>query len=60
MSAPHTFEYFEMDTPVPAEGEILLKVQQVSVCGSDTHMFYCRRRCTRVAPARRVTKSPER
>ncbi|HCV26702.1 MAG TPA: hypothetical protein DGB32_00085, partial [Dehalococcoidia bacterium] len=40
MSAPHTFEYFEMDTPVPAEGEILLKVQQVSVCGSDTHMFY--------------------
>jgi 2-desacetyl-2-hydroxyethyl bacteriochlorophyllide A dehydrogenase len=40
LSAPHTFEFFEMDAPKPAEGEILLKVQQVSVCGSDTHMFY--------------------
>ncbi len=40
MSAPQTFEFFEMDTPKPAEGEILLRVQQVSVCGSDTHMFY--------------------
>ncbi|MFP6569831.1 MAG: zinc-binding dehydrogenase [Dehalococcoidia bacterium] len=40
MSAPQTIEFFEMDTPKPADGEILLKVQQVSVCGSDTHMFY--------------------
>jgi 2-desacetyl-2-hydroxyethyl bacteriochlorophyllide A dehydrogenase len=40
LSAPQTIEFFEMNAPKPAEGEILLKVQAVSVCGSDTHMFY--------------------
>ena len=40
ITAPQTFEFYDIDTPKPAEGEILLKVQQVSVCGSDTHMQY--------------------
>ena len=40
LSAPQTLEFFEMDAPEPSEGEILLKVQAVSICGSDTHMFY--------------------
>jgi threonine dehydrogenase-like Zn-dependent dehydrogenase len=40
ITAPQTFELYDIDTPEPAEGEILLKVQQVSVCGSDTHMQY--------------------
>ena len=40
ITAPQTFEFYDLDTPEPAEGEILLKVQQVSVCGSDTHMQY--------------------
>ena len=40
LSAPQTLEFFEMDAPEPSQGEILLKVQAVSICGSDTHMFY--------------------
>jgi threonine dehydrogenase-like Zn-dependent dehydrogenase len=40
LSAPQTIEFVEVDQPEPGEGEALVKVQRVSVCGSDTHMMY--------------------
>lgn len=40
LTAPRTIEFEEVDRPVASEGELLVKVQRVSVCGSDTHLMY--------------------
>jgi threonine dehydrogenase-like Zn-dependent dehydrogenase len=36
--APKTFEWVETDQPKPADGECLIKIEQVSVCGSDIYL----------------------
>jgi L-iditol 2-dehydrogenase len=37
LTSPQTFEFIDIDTPEPAEGEALIKIQATSVCGSDIH-----------------------
>lgn len=39
VTAPHTFEIQEVPVPVPASGEVLVKMKAASVCGSDYHNF---------------------
>ncbi|CAM3439977.1 zinc-binding alcohol dehydrogenase family protein [Parendozoicomonas haliclonae] len=36
---PHVMEYVTADMPAPKAGEILLKVEAVSICGTDIHAF---------------------
>ncbi len=40
LTAPRTIEFADVDKPTPGEGEALVKVQRISVCGSDTHLLY--------------------
>jgi len=35
-----TLEYKEIDTPTPADGEVLVKVVSAGICGSDLHAFH--------------------
>jgi threonine dehydrogenase-like Zn-dependent dehydrogenase len=37
---PKLFEFVETDTPVAADGQCLIKVERVSVCGSDIRSTY--------------------
>jgi threonine dehydrogenase-like Zn-dependent dehydrogenase len=39
-TAPHRIELRELATPVPAAGEVLLKVEAVGICGSDMHAYH--------------------
>lgn len=36
--APKTFEWVETEQPRPLDGECLIKIEQVSVCGSDIYL----------------------
>lgn len=36
---PGVLEYAASDTPVPADGETLLKVRNIGICGTDLHAF---------------------
>ncbi len=36
---PYKIEFIHTDIPVPREGEVLIKLLMVGVCGSDVHMF---------------------
>ncbi|MBI2966138.1 MAG: zinc-binding dehydrogenase [Chloroflexi bacterium] len=36
--APKTFEWVEVEQPKPADGECLIRIDQVSVCGSDIYL----------------------
>ena len=36
---PFHFEYKQMHTPEPGEGEVLIRLTQVGVCGSDLRLF---------------------
>lgn len=36
--APKTFEWVETEQPSPAQGECLIKIEQVSICGSDIYL----------------------
>lgn len=40
LTAPKTFEIREVEKPVPAKGEALLKVKAVGICGSDIHAYH--------------------
>jgi L-iditol 2-dehydrogenase len=40
--APYTFESEETEKPRPAEGQVLLKVRSVGICGSDIQMYHGR------------------
>lgn len=40
LTSPQTFEMVDVETPTAAEGEVLIKVQASSVCGSDIHGQY--------------------
>jgi len=36
---PHTFRIEEHDDPVPQDGEVLIRLQRLSICGSDMRHF---------------------
>ena len=40
LTSPKTFEFVEVETPSPADGQCLIKVERVSVCGSDIRSTY--------------------
>lgn len=40
MTAPGVIEFREVPTPAPKEGEILLKMERIGVCGSDIHVYH--------------------
>ena len=39
---PRRFELLETDTPTPEEGQCLIRLEQLSICGSDIHREYGR------------------
>jgi len=39
LTAPRKLHFTERPVPVPAEGEVLIRVQAVGVCGSDVHYY---------------------
>lgn len=39
-TAPNTLVYRDEKEPVPASGELLVKVQAVGICGSDMHAYH--------------------
>ncbi|MDA1256379.1 MAG: zinc-binding dehydrogenase [Chloroflexi bacterium] len=40
LTGPRRLEAMEAPDPEPADGQILLKIEHVSICGSDTHLNY--------------------
>ena len=42
MTAPGKIEIRDTAPPVPGEGEVLLRVQRIGVCGSDVHVNHGR------------------
>ncbi len=40
LSSPKNFEFIDIDTPAPVDGECLVKLERVSVCGSDIRHGY--------------------
>ena len=38
--APKRWEFTEVDTPAPVDGQVLVKMESVSVCGSDIRHTY--------------------
>ena len=40
LTSPQTFEMVDIETPTISDGEVLIKVQASSVCGSDIHGIY--------------------
>jgi L-iditol 2-dehydrogenase len=40
MTAPGTIEIRDIEVPTPGEGEVLLRIQRIGVCGSDIHVFH--------------------
>jgi L-iditol 2-dehydrogenase len=42
LTAPYTFESAEAERPRPAEGQVLLKVHSIGICGSDIQMYHGR------------------
>jgi len=40
MTAPGEIELRDIEAPVPGEGEVLLRVQRIGVCGSDIHVYH--------------------
>ena len=40
MTAPGEIEYREVETPVPDEREVLIRVRSIGVCGSDVHVYH--------------------
>lgn len=39
-TAPGTFELREVERPVPRAGEVVIKVRNCGICGSDLHFFH--------------------
>ena len=37
--APQSFEYVELPDPVPAPGEVVVRIEQLAVCGSDLRFY---------------------
>ncbi len=40
MTRPGTVEHREVDEPRPGEGEVLLRILRIGVCGSDVHVYH--------------------
>jgi L-iditol 2-dehydrogenase len=40
LTAPKRFEFLDVETPVPEEGQCLIKVERVGICGSDIRRGY--------------------
>ncbi len=40
MTAPGQIEISEASAPTPGEGQVLLRIQRIGVCGSDIHVFH--------------------
>ncbi|MCH7593237.1 MAG: zinc-binding dehydrogenase, partial [Chloroflexi bacterium] len=40
LTGPRKLEFVEAPDPTPAEGQVLLKIESASICGSDTHLAY--------------------
>jgi threonine dehydrogenase-like Zn-dependent dehydrogenase len=37
---PHQLQIVEVPNPVPAPGEVLIKVHRTGICGSDMHIYH--------------------
>jgi 2-desacetyl-2-hydroxyethyl bacteriochlorophyllide A dehydrogenase len=42
MLAPGQIDVHEIDAPTPGQGEVLLRIQRIGVCGSDIHVYHGR------------------
>lgn len=40
MTSPGKIEFREVDMPEPEEGEVLIKVMSIGICGSDIHVYH--------------------
>ncbi len=40
MTAPGVIEFREVPTPQPGPGEVLIKIMEIGVCGSDIHVYH--------------------
>lgn len=40
MTEPGKIEFREVPTPEPKEGEVLIKIMEIGVCGSDIHVYH--------------------
>jgi L-iditol 2-dehydrogenase len=40
MTAPGKIEFREVAVPVPAKGEVLIRMKKIGVCGSDIHVYH--------------------
>lgn len=40
LTSPKHFEFVDVETPAPADGQCLIKIERVSVCGSDIRSTY--------------------
>ena len=38
-TTPRQFDYINTEMPVTAEGETLLKIERIGICGTDLHAF---------------------
>ena len=38
-TAPKQVEYLDFDDPSPTNGELLVKISNVGICGSDMHAY---------------------
>jgi len=42
MTAPGEIIFRQIDPPEPGEGEVLLRIQRIGICGSDMHVYHGR------------------
>ena len=40
MTEPGEIEFREVETPKPGQGEVLVKIMKIGVCGSDIHVYH--------------------
>lgn len=40
MTEPGKIQIHEIEAPTPGEGEVLLRIQRIGVCGSDIHVYH--------------------
>lgn len=40
MIAPGKIEFREIERPIPNEGEVLVKIKRIGICGSDIHVYH--------------------
>lgn len=40
MTAPGIIEFREVPVPVPGDGQILIRVRKIGICGSDIHVYH--------------------